>query len=80
MNTEGTQLRVSRTLSSIEASIETQAPEGVPMHHFYSSYVSRAADLPSAAEVSRQLDARGKELMQLRTADPMPALFGSHIV
>jgi TldD protein len=76
MNTEGTQLRVSRTLSSIEASIETQAPEGVPMHHFYSSYVSRPADLPSAAEVSRQLDARGKELMQLRTADPMPAYSG----
>jgi microcin-processing metallopeptidase PmbA/TldD-like protein len=76
MNTEGTRMRVSRTISAIESSIETQAPEGVPMHHFYSTYVTRPADLPSPAEVSRQLDARAKELMALRTADPMPAYSG----
>jgi hypothetical protein len=76
MNTEGTQVRVSRTLAAIEASIETQAPDGVPMHHFYSAYVNRPADLPSAAEVARQLDSRGKELMELRTAEPMPAYSG----
>jgi len=69
-------MRVSRTISAIESSIETQAPEGVPMHHFYSTYVTRPADLPSPAEVSRQLDARAKELMALRTADPMPAYSG----
>src|SRR5579863_5950218 len=76
MNTEGTRMRVSRTVSAIESSIETQAPEGVPMHHFYSTYVTRPVDLPSPAEVSRQLDARAKELMALRTADPMPACSG----
>ncbi|HXQ97626.1 MAG TPA: metallopeptidase TldD-related protein [Candidatus Limnocylindrales bacterium] len=76
MNTEGTRMRVSRTISAIESSIETQAPEGVPMHHFYSTYVTRPADLPSPAEVSRQLDMRNKELMALRTADPMPAYSG----
>ena len=58
MNTEGTQVRVSRTLAAIEANIETQAPDGVPMHHFYSTYVSRPADLPNVTEVSNQLDAR----------------------
>jgi TldD protein len=80
MNTEGTQVRKSRTLAAVEASIETQAPDGVPMHHSYATYVSRPADLPSAAEVAKQLDARGKELVALRLADPMPAYSGPMLV
>jgi predicted Zn-dependent protease len=80
MNTEGTNVRKSRSLAAIEASIETQAPDGVPMHHFYATYVARPADLPAAAEVTQQLDARGKELVALRMADPMPAYSGPVLV
>src|SRR5579864_11069 len=80
MNTEGTQVRTSRSLAAIEASIETQAPDGVPMHHFYATYVNRPADLPAATEVSQQLDSRGKELIAMRTANPMPEYSGPVLV
>ena len=76
MNTEGTEVRTSRSLAAIEANIETQAPDGVPMHHFYATYAARPVDLPASAEVSQQLSARGKELIAMRTADPMPAYSG----
>lgn len=80
MNTEGTQVRTSRSLAGIEVSMETQAPDGVPMHHFYSTYAHRPADLPTATEVSQQLDKRGKELITMRTANPMPAYSGPVLV
>lgn len=80
MNTEGTQVRTSRSLAAIEASIETQAPDGVPMHHFYATYVNRPADLPATTEVSQQLDSRGKELIAMRTANPMPEYSGPVLV
>jgi TldD protein len=80
MNTEGTQVRTSRSLAAIEASIETQAPDGVPMHHFYATYVARPADLPAATEVSQHLDSRGKELIAMRTANPMPEYSGPVLV
>jgi len=76
MNTEGTQVRKSTTLAAIEANMETQAPDGVPMHHYYATYTAKPADLPAAAEVAKQLDARGKELAAMRAADPMPAYSG----
>src|ERR1019366_4441008 len=76
MNTEGTQVRTSRSLAAIEANMETQAPDGVPMHHYYATYVARSVDLPAATEVSQQLDSRGKQLMAMRTAEPMPAYSG----
>ncbi len=80
MNTEGTQVRTSRSLAAIEANIETQAPDGVPMHHFYATYVNRPADLPAATEVSQQLDSRGKQLVAMRTANPMPEYSGPVLV
>jgi len=80
MNTEGTEVRTSRSLAGIEVSMETQAPDGVPMHHFYSTYVNRPADLPAATEVSQQLGKRGKELVAMRTANPMPEYSGPVLV
>ena len=76
MNTEGTQVRKSRTLAAIEASIETQAPDGVPMHHYYATYVARPGDLPASADVARQLEKRATDLMMIRAAEPMPAYSG----
>ena len=80
MNTEGTQVRTSRSLAAIEASIETQAPDGVPMHHFYATYVSQPADLPAATEVTQQLDSRGKELIAMRTAESDAGIFRTRLV
>ncbi|HUK29828.1 MAG TPA: metallopeptidase TldD-related protein [Candidatus Acidoferrum sp.] len=76
MNTEGTQLRKSRTLAAIEASMETQAPDGVPMHNFYAAYAPVPAGLPASAEVAKQLENRALQLMVMRKADPMPAYSG----
>jgi microcin-processing metallopeptidase PmbA/TldD-like protein len=80
MNTEGTQVRTNRSLAAIEASIETQAPDGVPMHHFYATYVAHPVDLPASTEVSQQLEARGKELVAMRNANPMPEYSGPVLV
>ncbi len=76
MDTEGTQVRKSRTLAAIEATMETQAPDGVPMHHFYAAYSAAPAGLPAAAEVAKQLENRALQLMVMRKADPMPAYSG----
>jgi len=76
MNTEGTQLRKSRTVAAIEATMETQGPDGVPMHHFYAAYSARPDGLPSAMEVAQQLQSRTTQLMMIRKADPMPAYTG----
>ncbi len=76
INTEGTQVRKSRTLAAIEAAIDTQAPDGVPMHHFYAAYAARPEGLPTAAEVADQLQKRATQLMMILKAQPMPAYTG----
>ena len=50
------------------------------MHHFYATYVAHPADLPAAAEVTQQLDSRGKELIAMRTANPMSEYSGPVLV
>lgn len=76
MDTEGTTIRVGRTLAAIEAGLDTQAPDGVPMHNFYAAYTMLPGELPSADEVAKQLDTRGKQLVAERTADPVSAYAG----
>jgi len=68
VTTEGTQIRSSRSLAAIEASLGTQAPDGMPLHNFLAVYANRPAQLPTAEAVRQQLDAKGKELAALRTA------------
>ena len=68
VTTEGTQIRTSRSLAAIEASLGTQADDGTPLHNFLTVYVNRPAQLPSAEAVRQQLDARGRELAALRAA------------
>ncbi len=70
MNSEGTEIRVSRSLAAIEASLETQADDGMPLHHFYAVYARRPAELPPADTVRKELDRDGKELIALRQAPP----------
>ena len=68
VTTEGTQIRTSRSLAAIEASMGTQAPDGMPLHNFLTIYANRPAQLPAAEMVRQQLDTKGKELAALRTA------------
>ena len=76
MDTEGTTVRVGRTLAAIEAGLDTQAPDGVPMHNFFTAYKTLPSELPSADQVAAQLDARGKQLTAERTAEPISSYAG----
>ena len=71
VNTEGTQIRTSRSLAAIEASMGTQAPDGMPLHNYLAIYANLPAGLPAADAVRQQLDAKGKELAALRLAPPV---------
>ena len=68
VTTEGTQIRSSRSLAAIEASLGTQAADGMPLHNFLAIYGNHPADLPAAEAVRQQLEAKGKEIAALRTA------------
>ena len=77
MNSEGTQMRTSRSLAAIEAAAATLAPEdGMALRHFYSRYALRPADLPAALEVRGELARMSKELMTLRSSPPAPDYSG----
>jgi TldD protein len=66
MNSEGTTLRTSRSLAAIEAAVDTQADDGMPLHNFYSLYVALPADLPNPDAVAKSLTQTGTELNALR--------------
>jgi predicted Zn-dependent protease len=68
LTSEGTEIRTSRTLSAVEAGMETQAEDGMPVHNFYATYAARPADLPSVETVRKGLNVAGTELMTLRAA------------
>jgi TldD protein len=68
VTTEGTQIRTSRSLAGIEASLGTQADDGMPLHNFLALYENRPAQLPGPEALRQQLDAKGKELAALRVA------------
>jgi TldD protein len=68
VTTEGAQIRTSRSLAAIEASLGTQADDGMPLHNFLAVYVNRPAQLPAAEAVRQQLDSKGKALAALRAA------------
>ena len=82
VSTDGMQIRTSRSLAGIEASLGTQADDGMPLHNFLAIYVNRPAQLPTAEAVRQQLDTKGKELAALRVAPTVqdydgPMLFES---
>jgi predicted Zn-dependent protease len=77
MNSEGTEMRTSRSLAAIEAAADTLAPnDGMALHHFYSRYAKRPADLPPVAEVRGELARISSELMALRMSAPAPDYTG----
>jgi len=83
MNSEGTQVRVSRTAAAIEAGSHTQAENGMRLHHIYSRVARTPAELPSVAVVRGELERSARELLALRSAPPAedyvgPVLFEPH--
>ncbi|MHB8639494.1 MAG: metallopeptidase TldD-related protein [Candidatus Acidiferrales bacterium] len=68
LTSEGTKLRISHSVAGIEASLDTQAPDGMPLHNFYASYAARPADLPKPGDVSKALAQTAGQLEALRAA------------
>jgi len=76
MNSEGTAVRTSRSLAAIEAALDTQAEDGMPLHNFYSLYDARPTDLPDGAAVAKGVAQAGTELMELRASPLVPDYTG----
>ena len=76
MTSEGTIIRVSRHLAGIEAGLDTQADDGMPLNNFYAVYTADPAGLPGAAGVSQALTQAATELMAQREAALVPDYTG----
>ena len=76
MNSEGTELRTSKSLAAVEAAFDTQADDGMPLHNYYAIYVAKPGDIPDPATISKGLTQAGSELMQLRAAPLVPDYTG----
>src|SRR5579875_337936 len=72
VTSEGTKLRISHSVAGIEASMNTQAVDGMPLHNYYSDYVATPAELPQPAQVSQGLMQAAQQLEALRTAPNVP--------
>lgn len=79
LTSEGTQVRTSRNLSSIEAGIEAQSDDGMRVHNFYTAYGNRPTELPAISVVRGEMDRISKELMALRTA-PLAADYAGPVL
>jgi TldD protein len=76
MTSEGTTIRSSRSLAGVEAALDTQADDGMPLHGFYASYGRRPADLPDAGNVSGGLRQAAGQLIDLRASPLVPDYTG----
>ena len=76
MNSEGTELRTSKRLAAVEAAVDTQADDGMPLHNYYAVYVAKPGDIPDPATISKGLTQAGSQLMQLRSAPLVPDYTG----
>jgi TldD protein len=76
LNSEGTLVRVSRHLASVEAGLDTQSEDGMSLHNFFSLYRAAPADLPDAAAINQQLTKTAAQLMDLRSSTLLPDYVG----
>ena len=76
MTSEGTIIRVSRHLAGIEAGIDTEADDGMPLSNFYAVYTADPAGLPDSAAVSKALTQAATELLAQRDAALAPDYTG----
>ena len=70
MTSEGTEIRTSRSLAAIEAGLNTQSSDGMPLSHFYAQYAARPADLPGPDAVKKGLNVSAAELPTMRASPP----------
>ena len=70
LTSEGTEIRQNRSFAAIEAGLNTLAPDGVQLSHYYSTYAKKPADLPTPETVRKGLDVTATELMTLRASQP----------
>ena len=76
MTSEGTIIRVSRHLAGIEAGIDTEADDGMPLSNFYAVYTADPAGLPDSATVLKALTQAATELLAQRDAALLPDYTG----
>ena len=70
LNSEGSKIRANRSLAAIEASLETESDDGMPLHNFISVYRRTPAQLPAADSVRKDLEHAGEQLISLRASQP----------
>jgi predicted Zn-dependent protease len=68
LTSEGTELRVPSSSAAIEGAVQTQAPDGMPLHDFYAAYATTPAGLPPIAQVQQHLEKISQQLEALRNA------------
>ena len=76
MTSEGTLIRSSRHLAAIEAALDTEADDGMPLHDFYAAYADQPSGLPDSATLSKALTQAAGELMTLRASTLVPDYTG----
>jgi predicted Zn-dependent protease len=76
LTSEGTQIRVSRSLAAVEAGMNTLSDDGMALHNFYATYAARPGELPDAAAVQRGIENAARELASLRQGSPAPDYVG----
>ncbi len=72
LNTDGTKIRANRSLAAVEASLETEASDGMPLHNFVAVYRHRPDELPAADSIKKDLEKAGEQLIALRNSPPSP--------
>jgi predicted Zn-dependent protease len=70
LTTDGTKIRSNRSLAAIEASLETESDDGMPLHNFVAVYRQRPDELPTADSVQKDLQKAGEQLITLRVSQP----------
>jgi predicted Zn-dependent protease len=70
LNSEGTKIRANHSLAAIEASLEAESNDGMPLHNFLAVYRHRPDQLPAADAVRKDLEHAGEQLITLRASEP----------
>lgn len=70
LNSEGSKIRENRSLAAVEASLETESDDGMPLHNFLAVYRQRPDQLPAADSIRKDLQKAGEQLITLRVSPP----------
>jgi TldD protein len=70
LNSEGSKIRANHSLAAVEASLETESDDGMPLHNYLAVYRHRPEELPAADSVRKDLQKAGEQLITLRVSPP----------